>query len=42
MDDRTDHPLEESVPAAGTTAGPQIGKDEWVARISERRTGRGG
>src|SRR5215207_42711 len=34
--------LEEAVPTASATAGPQIGQDEWVARSSERRGGRGG
>ena len=34
--------LEEAVPAASATAGPQIGRDEWVARSEERRGGRGG
>jgi branched-chain amino acid transport system permease protein len=34
--------IEEAVPAASTTAGPQIGRDEWVARSAERRGGRGG
>jgi hypothetical protein len=24
--------MEEAVPAASATAGPQIGRDEWVAR----------
>ncbi len=34
--------MEEAVPAASATAGPQIGRDEWVARSAERRGGRGG
>jgi len=34
--------LEEAVPTAPATAGPQIGVDEWVARSGERRGGRGG
>jgi ABC-type branched-subunit amino acid transport system permease subunit len=34
--------LEEAVPTASATAGPRIGQDEWVARSSERRGGRGG
>ena len=34
--------LEEGVPTASATAGPQIGVDEWVARSAERRGGRGG
>ena len=33
---------EEAVPGAAGTAGPRIGQDEWVARSSERRGGRGG
>ena len=43
MDDETRREgIEEAVPAAPTTAGPRIGKDEWVARAGERRGGRGG
>lgn len=43
MDDETrDSDFELAVPAASTTAGPAIGKDEWVARSGERRTRRGG
>jgi branched-chain amino acid transport system permease protein len=43
MDDETrDSDYELAVPAARTTAGPAIGKDEWVARSGERRTRRGG
>jgi ABC-type branched-subunit amino acid transport system permease subunit len=34
--------MEEAVPAASATAGPQIGRDEWVSRSTERRGGRGG
>jgi branched-chain amino acid transport system permease protein len=43
VDDHTrDSPYEDAVPASGTTAGPQIGTDEWVARHGERRTRRPG
>jgi len=43
MDDETrDSDFEQAVPAASTTAGPAIGKDEWVARSGERRGGRTG
>ncbi len=43
MDDETRREgIDEAVPAASTTAGPQIGVDEWVARSTERRGGRGG
>lgn len=43
MDDHTqDNEFELAVPAASTTAGPAIGKDEWVARSGERRAGRSG
>jgi len=42
-DDTTrDSEYEQAVPAASSTAGPAIGKDEWVARSAERRGGRGG
>jgi branched-chain amino acid transport system permease protein len=41
--DETDYEeLEDAVPGALTTAGPRIGKDEWVAREGEHRGGRGG
>ena len=41
-DETHNEELEEAVPGALTTAGPRIGKDEWVARTGERRGGRGG
>jgi branched-chain amino acid transport system permease protein len=34
--------FEDAVPGAITTAGPQIGRDEWVERAEERRRRRGG
>ncbi len=42
MADDTHSQYEEAVPGAAGTAGPRIGQDEWVARSSERRGGRGG
>jgi ABC-type branched-subunit amino acid transport system permease subunit len=43
VDDETrDSPYEEAVPGARTSAGPAIGKDEWVARTAERRVRHGG
>ena len=41
-DENHNEEFEEAVPGALTTAGPRIGKDEWVAREGERRGGRGG
>ncbi|HZO49192.1 MAG TPA: branched-chain amino acid ABC transporter permease [Gaiellaceae bacterium] len=35
-------PLEDALPEAETSAGPAIGRDEWVARAAERRTRRSG
>ena len=41
-DETRDNPYEEAVPAAETSAGPAIGKDEWVARRGEHQTRRAG
>ena len=41
-DDTRDAPYEDAVPGASTSAGPAIGRDEWVARSGERRLARGG
>ncbi|MEJ7568392.1 MAG: branched-chain amino acid ABC transporter permease [Gaiellaceae bacterium] len=41
-DDTRKERIEEAVPAASATSGPRIGQDEWVARSTERRGGRGG
>ena len=43
MDDHThDSAYEQAVPGTGTTAGPAIGSDEWVARHGEHRRRRAG
>ncbi len=41
-DETFDTPLEDAVPASGASAGPAIGRDEWVARAGERYARRGG
>ena len=41
-DESLEAPLEDALPEAETSAGPAIGRDEWVARAAERRTRRSG
>ncbi len=41
-DESFETPLEDALPGAETSAGPAIGRDEWVARAAERRTRRSG